>query len=55
MEPVYILIKIKIDGRVEASMTTNPEVPEGFILPGEIAFTVHPIDFAARHTHGFEQ
>lgn len=55
MDPVYILLKIDINGKVQASLSTSPEVPEMFVLPGEVAFTVQPLDVAARHSHGFVQ
>ncbi len=54
MEPVYILIKVDVHGRLQASVTNVPDIPEMFILPGEVAFTVSPADWAVRHTHESE-
>lgn len=51
MEPLYVLIKVDALGRLQAGMTTTPEVPDNFVQPGDVAFVVHAVDFKARHNH----
>jgi len=54
MDPLYIVIKITSDGRVQAIRSTKPEIPEGFVQKGELAFIVHGVDFEGRHNHEVE-
>jgi hypothetical protein len=53
MGEVYILIFIGPEG-TRWLQTMNPEVPEDLIRPGEMAFTVHPLDFKAKHSHSHQ-
>lgn len=47
----YLLIGVGVDGDIRIRQTTLSEVPENFVMPGEIAFVIKPLDIKARHMH----
>lgn len=46
----YILLGIGPDG-LRCAEVTDPQVPEDFVKPGEVVFTLHVLDVKARHNH----
>jgi len=51
MDPLYIVIKIDANGKVEARRSIRPEIPEDFVKKGDVAFIVHGVDWEGRHNH----
>lgn len=47
----YLLMALDANGQVRWAQTTTPEVPEGWVRPGEVGFVIEPLDIVARHTH----
>lgn len=47
----YIVLTVNPRGEVRVVQTTRPEVPDGFVAPGEVAFVVEPLAIKARHDH----
>lgn len=52
---VYLLIGVGADGDIRIRQTTVSEVPENFVMPGEIAFVIQPLDIKARHMHEIQE
>ena len=47
----YLLLSVTQDGKVRYSFVETPEIPEGWLRPGEMAFVVEPLTVLGRHMH----